>query len=252
MNFQLAILIPVYNNLIGLIDTIKSFQEEDLQGFIFYILDDGSREIITPELVQSHLDDRVNLKIIRNKVNVGIEKSLRRGVEEIARDEIPFFARIDAGDYALKDRLKKQLNILKSSESIALVTSFVELASEQDKDKVKLYLPNLKRLSYTNVIVHSSVMLRTKSVILVGNYNQLAKRVEDYDLWLRLHKAGWEMTCIDEPLTKYVYSEKGITALNSRQMRKQRLKSQCQHFSLFDVWSYFGVFRSVLSLVLKK
>ena len=58
---------------------------------------------------------------------------------------------------------------------------------EKKKKKIKVLLSNhqIKKLKFFNPIIHSSIMFKKQSILKIGGYNELFKRCQDYELWLR-------------------------------------------------------------------
>ena len=68
----------------------------------------------------------------------------------------------------------------------------------------------MQLLRYSNNIVHPSVMIRSDVIRKVGGYRNF-KRSQDYDLWLRLITAGYQIRTIDAHLMKYRVRSSSIT-----------------------------------------
>lgn len=114
--------------------------------------------------------------------------------------EDEFVARLDADDLSKGSRIRKQLEFLQTNRDVVLVGSQADIIDENGAP-IGLLGTNSKAtdarvdLLRRNVILHSSVMFRTKAYKDVGGYNSETTTYEDYELWLRLATIGevWNM-----------------------------------------------------------
>jgi len=182
---KVTVLMSVYNGEKYLREAIDSILNQTFRDFEFLIINDGSTDR-TMEILRSYHDRRI--KIINNERNMGLTKSLNKGLK-MARGE--YIARMDADDISMPDRLKKQVDFLDAHQDYAVVGTFVKILN---KDSEVIYLPErpiedteirgfLKR---DNCIAHGSVMIRKTCLLDVGLYDELMERSQDYELWLRL------------------------------------------------------------------
>lgn len=193
-------------------EAVKSVINQSFRNFEFLIIDDFSTDG-SYEILSSYNDDRV--RIIRNRENIGLTKSLNIGLQ-LARGK--FIARIDADDVCEPTRLEKQLNYFLDSD-IVLVASEVNYIDEHSKflgyeSKPNSYL--VYSMLLRNWIVHSSVMFDKHVVLSVGGYNENLPYSQDYDLWSRLlFGYGCRVIKIDERLVNYRFLKTSISKRNS-------------------------------------
>src|SRR5262245_5816273 len=112
-----TVLMSVFNDSEFLGEAIRSILEQSYDDFEFLIIDDGSTDDSTAVL-KGLRDPRV--RVVRNPVNLGLTRSLKKGVA-LARGD--FIARMDADDVAFPDRLLWQLRFLDRHRDIALLGS---------------------------------------------------------------------------------------------------------------------------------
>jgi glycosyltransferase involved in cell wall biosynthesis len=182
---KVTVLMSVYNGEKYLREAIDSILNQTFEDFEFLIINDCSTDR-TMEILQSYHDHRI--KIINNEKNIGLTKSLNKGLK-IARGE--YIARQDADDVSAPDRLKKEIDFLGAHRDYAVVGTFVKVLNDDSK---VIRLPKgliedfqirdfFKR---SNCLTHGSTMLRKKCLLEVGFYDESIARAQDYDLWLRL------------------------------------------------------------------
>jgi len=195
MNHTLvSIILPTYNGSRFLKRSIDSVIAQTYSAWELLIMDDGSTDgsfnIIT-ELQQT--DSRI--RYIKNDSNLGIQKTLNKGIKE-ARGV--YIARIDDDDvWAETDKLEQQIDFLEENPEYVLVGTGVIQIDEQDQEIFRYLLPetdtSIRRgLLAQNRFAHSSVVFRKDIVIDLDGYNESSevRHVEDYDLWLRMGTKG--------------------------------------------------------------
>ncbi len=119
-----------------------------------------------------------------------------------------FIARMDADDIALPQRLERQLCFLRDNPAISVVGGSYENIDENDKvigRPVPLRLDPERiheRLPFENCMAHPSVMMRRADVLKVGGY-AYGLFAEDWDLWLRMRRAGMRFANLPDLVLRY-------------------------------------------------
>ncbi len=181
----ISVLMSVYNGEKFLKEAMESILSQTLPSFEFIIFDDASTDS-TRAILQSFSDPR--LKLINNEINIGLTKSLNKG---LALAKGKFIARMDADDIALPDRLKTQVSYLNGHPDIALVGSWAEVIDEWGQTK-KIDKPPVDprvieyELIFGNPIYHSSIMFRRDEIIQAGGYSEEYRHIEDFEMYSRL------------------------------------------------------------------
>lgn len=186
-NPKVTVLMSVYNGEKYLNEAIDSILGQTFKDFEFLIINDGSTDK-AGEILESYNDPRI--KIINNDKNIGLTKSLNKGLR-LARGE--YIARQDADDISMPERLEKEVEFLESHHNYAVVGTFAKIINENSKILYFLERPveDLKireRFKKDNCIIHGSSMIRRACLLDMGFYNELMIRSQDYELWLRLSK----------------------------------------------------------------
>lgn len=198
---KVTVIMPVYNGEKYLNEAIDSILGQTFKDFEFLIINDGSTDK-TGEILESYNDPRI--KIIDNEKNIGLTKSLNKGLK-LARGE--YIARQDADDISMTERLEKEVLFLDHNKNIALVGTYYYMINEKGKilNTAKL-LTNSEEIKIGllkgNRFGHGSVMFRGECVKEVGYYREELGPVEDYDLWLRISDR-YDIANIPEPLYKW-------------------------------------------------
>lgn len=123
---KVTVLMSVYNTpLKQLKEAIESILNQTYKNFEFLIIDDGSkRECV--DFIKSYKDKRINL--VQNKINLGLERSLNRGLD-IAKGK--YIVRMDTDDIAYKERIYKQLEFIEKNPQYSIVGSRAEYFDEK-------------------------------------------------------------------------------------------------------------------------
>jgi glycosyltransferase involved in cell wall biosynthesis len=206
---KVTVLMSVFNGSGHLGPAVESILNQTFSDFEFLILDDGSTEPIVEQILE-YRDNRV--RIIRQE-NMGLTKSLNRGISLAGCD---YVARMDADDISLPDRLEKQFDIISRAHSIDLIGTFFEIMDESKntiEKKILITDPiyRLWRLQFHNNYGHGTMMLRKESVIGAGMYDSRLRFAQDYDLWSRISRKD-NTHIIPEFLYQYRVDSKGPQA----------------------------------------
>ena len=218
---KVTVLMPVYNGEKYLHEAIKSILNQTFMDFEFIIIHDPSTDR-TAEILQSYHDPRI--KIINNEKNIGLTRSLNKGLK-IARGE--YIARMDADDVSIPERLEKEVNFLNQNRNIGLVGTYYLLINENgnvlhavrpltDDRELK------EKLFIENQFGHGSVMFRRECIEKVGFYREEIEPAEDHDLWLRIAEF-FEVANIPEFLYKWRLNFNSVSVARKKQQEKYAL-----------------------------
>jgi glycosyltransferase involved in cell wall biosynthesis len=197
---KVSVIMSVYNDEEYVQEAVDSILNQTFKDFEFIIINDGSTDR-TLDILQSYNDDRVIL--LNNEKNIGLVKSLNRGLEN-AKGQ--YIARADGDDISFPNRFEKQIRFLDEHPNVGLISSSAiiidatgneiemsELATENEEIRT-IFLKG-------NCIWHTSSIFKSDCVKKVGKYREWFRNAEDYDLWLRLIKY-YDVANIGDPLCK--------------------------------------------------
>jgi glycosyltransferase involved in cell wall biosynthesis len=208
-NPKVTVLMSVYNGEKYLNEAIDSILGQTFKDFEFLIINDGSTDK-TAEILKSYNDPRI--KIINNEKNIGLTKSLNKGLK-LARGE--YIARQDADDISCDNRLERQIKFLDKNLDIAIVGTnyfrinekgdIIQKIKRQEKDKnIKKYLLSGNQLG------HGTIMFRKSCFEKVGFYREEFKFAQDYDLVLRFSEK-YKLANIPETLYKWRINSNSVS-----------------------------------------
>ncbi len=211
---KVSIILPTYNRCNMLSNVIDSILTQTYSDFELLIIDDASTDQ-TKELVYSITDDRI--RYFRLEQNSGPSVARNYGIGKALFDYIAF---ADSDDLWFLDKLQKQMEILKKSETDTgfcyhkIIYNFGKnqyaiLPSEEiplEKKIGNIY----KQLLYDNMVACPSMLIRRECLAKAGGFDTNLKALEDYDLALRLAKR-YKAAFVNEVLLESSYSTTGVS-----------------------------------------
>lgn len=214
---RISVVMSVYNGEKYLEEAIQSILRQTYQDFEFIIVNDCSTDK-TSEILKSFKDSRI--KVINNPENMGLTKSLNKGVKN-AKGK--YIARMDADDISLPHRFETQIKFLEENPEYALVGSSFYQIDDTGKTvfwtKVLIRDAEIRRdLKRQNWFGHGSVLIRKSAFIECNGYDEDFKYAQDYDLWLRISER-FKIANIEEPLYCWRLSTDGITITKKKEQQ---------------------------------
>lgn len=188
---RVTVLMCVYNGQRYLTEAIESILRQSLEDFEFLIVNDGSTDE-SLKIIRSFSDPRIRL--LENRTNVGLTKSLNRGLAE-ARGLL--VARQDADDVAHRARLEKQVNFLDAHPEVVLVGTQARYIDQDGRFLNNQLIARATsrsgiqwQLMTYSAFIHSSVMFRKKLVWdQLHGYDENFPKRQDYELTSRIASA---------------------------------------------------------------
>lgn len=248
---KVSIILPTYNGSKWISGAIKSVLTQSFLDWELIIIDDGSTDN-TAEIVNkfSHKDARIIY--LRNKENLGLAKTLNRGLGE-ARAEI--IARLDEDDeWMCADKLEVQMDFMQRNPQCVLVGTNIVAVDEVGAEVGRYMFPEddlaiRSKMLDVNCFAHSSVAFRKSVAIGVGGYSTTISPLEDYDLWLKLGMSG-KLANMGRYCVKYLIRRNSLSrkskkieqALLAIKLIKQYKKAY-PHFWKYITLRYFGLFK---------
>lgn len=158
------------------------------------------------------------LKVVFNDANIGLTRSLNKGLE-ICRGDIVL--RNDDDDPPHPERLAKTAAFFESHPACDLAYAYARGVDESSGRAWTIAGPRSDaeikaHLRKRNFIVHSSLAIRTGRLKALGGYDATFLHAQDYELYLRCIRAGLVFGCIPEVLVERRYHGDAITVKRRR------------------------------------
>ena len=230
---MVSVLLPVRNARTTIEQSIESVLAQSFRNFECLVVDDGSSDG-TLQWLKSRETANPHLRVV-SQGRKGLVEALNLG---LANARGNYIARFDADDVMHRLRLAKQFAALEQDADLGLVASRVRaFPRERLKRGMSEYLRwqdtcltprDINRAMFTEApFVHPSVMFRSSTVKGLGGY-RTGDFPEDYELWLRLHRAGVKMRKLDEPLLCWRQGPGSLSRLDLRYRREafDRIRAQ--------------------------
>ncbi|HEV2915782.1 MAG TPA: glycosyltransferase [Pyrinomonadaceae bacterium] len=187
-----SIIIPAYNVAAYIGETLASVCAQTFTDYETIIINDGSPD--TAELEQAiepYLDRLIYIK----QENRGAAAARNVGLR-IARGR--YVAFLDADDWWLDDYLREQIGLLERGEghdvvyADALITGDSPLAGRtfMEISPSRGVVTFEKLVTQQCNVITSGVLARRKTILDIGLFDEGLRRAHDYDLWMRLVRAG--------------------------------------------------------------
>lgn len=140
-----------------------------------------------------------NFKLIQLDKNSGLSNALNEGIKHCSFEWI---ARMDSDDISLPNRFTKQIEYIQSHHNIdVLGTALFECEIHKKETVSTKYCPEdiNTYIKFRSPVNHATVMYKKSSVLCAGGYIH-CPYMEDYHLWIRMHKKGMKITSLQESL----------------------------------------------------
>ena len=137
----------------------------------------------------------VPITIIKNEVNMGLTKSLNRGLEYVNTDLV---ARMDSDDMARPNRFELQVKFFNENPNIDILGGAIHEMDENGNDLCDRYYPLdhesvCKSICKANPIAHPTVMIRKRVFDSGLKYNERFRTNQDLALWFDCILAGYKL-----------------------------------------------------------
>lgn len=197
-----SVVMSVYNETPRVLcEAITSILRQTWREFEFIVILDDAGNLRLQRLLESFLKKDERIRLLVNTENIGLAKSLNRGIREA---QGAYIVRMDADDISLPHRLDRLYQAIKSQQGVGVFFSRFEVMDQQRRVLWQsLPVPQETKvikqiLRYKNIICHSSVAIEARLAkdTLYGDI----RICEDYELWVRLASRGVAFHGINEVL----------------------------------------------------
>lgn len=204
----ISVLLPVRDGERHLIEAASSIEAQTEVDFEVLAVDDGSEDA-TPDILADWARRDGRVRVFRQKA-AGIVRALERA-RAVARGR--YLVRMDADDVSEPGRLAAQRALLESDVDVALcgcrVRYFPEALVQDGARRYEAWLNGsvdhdaiAREIFVECPLAHPTFFMRADAVAAVGGYRDPAWP-EDYDLVLRLWRAGRRFAKVPEVLLRW-------------------------------------------------
>lgn len=243
-NPKVSVIMSVYNAEKTLRAAIDSILKQTYTNWEFIICNDSSTDG-----TQSILDEYKRLYpdkfiLLKNSKNMFLSFSLNRCLEKCTGELV---ARMDGDDISSPDRFEKQVNFLKNNLQYQVVGTLMQRFDEDGLHDVVCMKekPDKNILRKQVPFCHATIMMYKEAYDTVGGYkvSDMTRRSQDYDMWFRFYKYGYNGYNIQKPL--YLVRE-DINAIKRRTWnnRYNIMKIQFKGYRLLNfpkIWYIYPI-----------
>ncbi|MCX5713771.1 MAG: glycosyltransferase [Candidatus Omnitrophica bacterium] len=231
---EVSVIIPTHNHAHFLPKTLSSVREQAYDNYEVIVVDNGSTDD-TRRVVENIKWQA--LRYVYQEDSGSAAGSRNTGIR-LAKGE--YIAFLDSDDVWYKDKLTKVMDIFKQNPEIGLVCNDEYC---RKGDKLVSYLkygpdePGMfeKLLFFGNRLSGSGTTVKREWLIRVGCFDESKKyiHVEDYDLWLKLAKAGCRFYFLNQPLGEFILHDSNLSNDITTQMANARQVMK-KHFFVYE------------------
>jgi len=230
----ISVLLPVFNGMPYLPESINSLLDQSEQRFIIIAVDDGSTDG-SVDYLRSVRDPRLRLITANHSGLVG---TLNKALGEAGTR---YVARMDADDICSNTRFEEQLRFLENHSDIVLVGCSADHIGERGGEgswpiKMPTDHQDIVRamLRRNSAIIHPTIMARLAALQSAGEYSQKAWPAEDYELFLRLGLHG-KLANLSERLYSIRLHGSSITSSSIIFGQRQYEKVRREYISMYSI-----------------
>lgn len=194
-----SVIMPVYNGEKYIKKAIESVLIQQVD-FELIIIDDCSTDG-TADVIQAVAGNRSDIIVLKNEYNMGAAKTRNRGIHAARGTYVAF---LDADDWWEKDKLLRQLRLLKKTGLVLCSTGRELMNSEGESTGTIVHVR--PRLTYHDLLYHNSINCSSvvvKRDVILEFPMMYDDSHEDYITWLKILRKYGASCAIDEPLLKY-------------------------------------------------
>lgn len=199
----ISVVIPSHNRVSFLKKAIETVLNQTWGNIEIIVVNDASTDATKYFLENISKKDK-RIRYVNNSKSLGGAGSRNVG---LALANGLYVAFLDDDDLWDKDKLEKQLNLLKQNkEASAVSCSFTE-EYPSGKTKVRLVKPlsSVQEILKSNKLGGSSMCFALKSTFeKIGGFDSNLRSGQDWDLWIKLNQVGTVLVC-DEALVKHIF-----------------------------------------------
>lgn len=192
-----SIVVPCYNQGNFLEDTIASVLRSTFQDFEIIIVNDGSTDQNTLNVLARIRHEKIR---VIHQENLGLAMARNNGFA-VARGE--YFLPLDSDDMIAPTMLKESIALLQAHPEVAYAYTDIHYFGDEN---FILLVPeyNLYKFLWLNLHAHCA-LIRKQAFLNVGGYvkNKDIHGYDDFELWIHLGLRGWYGKRIPKPLFYY-------------------------------------------------
>jgi hypothetical protein len=224
---KVSVIIPAYNQADYLPKAIHSVLDQTYTDFEILVVDDGSTDE-TADIANALTDERVRYIYQDNK---GLSAARNTGIKHSSGKYLTY---LDSDDQFLPEKLEVLVNVLEENPHFGFAAGQAIPIDEEDIPVGEIFdvpLPDdSSQLLLGNPLHVGSVMVERSWQEIAGFFDETLLSYEDWDMWLRLARAGCPMTWVARPVSLYRFHRHQMTR-QGKQMTTATFAVLDKHFA---------------------
>lgn len=233
---RVSVVIPFHDMARWLPSTLESLDKQTCRDFEVILIDDGSTDKASKDLIDELERSRPDLRIIRQH-NQGLAAARNAGIREARASWV---LPLDADDLLLPTYLERTLAAADRWDDrdgrlgmvTTLVASFQDASSSEPWLWVSLGLERAM-LPVLNVCSPCTALIDRQALLDIGGYDDWLTSFEDWDLYCSLAERGYRSVVVPEPLFRYRQRADSMRrVVGDPHVHRFRTYIQAKHLSL--------------------
>lgn len=195
------VVVPVYDSGPLLERALRSVVAQTTSDWTCAVVDDGGSEDLT------WVDDYHPSVRRHRQPNAGVSTARNAA---LLHDDAPLVAYLDQDDVWLPDKLRLQVQALDGAD--LSYTQFVWVHPDGRNTFNDAPLIDYRQFLREGHLCLSSLVVRRSALLRVGGFDPLLRVQQDYDLVLRLLRAGARPAPVAQVLTRYQLHERNVSS----------------------------------------
>ncbi|GFP74200.1 glycosyltransferase family 2 protein [Clostridium fungisolvens] len=223
MNPYVSVIIPTYNRINTISNTIDSVLAQTYRDYEIIIIDDNSNDN-TKDIIDRYVQRYQFITYHKHTTNKGGSGARNTGAK-LAKGT--FLSFLDSDDQWIDTKLEKEVACLKNDSTIDMLYSNMYLV-DVEKRTTTLYRQDEYEDKYygmlcKNIIGSTSLITIKKKVFdSVGGFKEGLPSCQDWDFYLNVARE-YKIIKIDEPLLKYYIHSNSISGNMDKAIAGHRL-----------------------------
>lgn len=222
---KISVIMGVYNGADRMDRAIASICEQSFTDWEFIICDDASTDHTWEKLVEWSNKDR-RIVPIHNEKNLKLAATLNKCIQHTSGC---YIARMDDDDFSYPWRFEEQNAFLDANPQYAFVSGQVDGITKEGMIENYWHrkeFPEKKDFLKCSQFIHPATVFRKEPLIKAGGYRIAleTRRMEDYDLFMRLYAMGYIGYNLQRPMLQYTVDMKKTKYIHRIDEVKVRLK----------------------------
>jgi len=211
---KVTVITTTYNRAKTLKKTIQSVLNQSFKDFEYIIVNDASNDD-TKKVLNNILDERV--RVINREENFGHDgRPKNEGILHAKGDYVTF---LDDDDIYYEDALKILYKYAIHTDADVIYGDYLNNIGGKKKPGWSLHfdVQTLTRMNYISMCV---AMVKRKSVVAVGGFDENIPQFKDWNLWLRMQKNNAAFVHVPIFITEVFHHGDSISEKNPLEMQE--------------------------------